>query len=194
MLGDSITAQAFNTNYKAWPQFGLDQIQRSIAEPVYFVNAGVAGELVSEVAVRAPAALATNPSIVVVLAGANDLGQGDVVTLEDSIAAYTSIGNQLQAGGVQFIFCTNIPRALSGTQTAEQIRVRLVQMNDWLRANVGTWPNATLCDWAYALSDGGDGETWSNVFLEDGLHLSEAGARVAGDEFAPALASVLITL
>lgn len=189
LLGDSLT-QLTGVPATDWASYARNA---TTDDTIRFIGKGVGGEQAAAIALRVAAdVVAVPPKFCIAFAGANDVGNATTTTLATTTTALTSIYNQLQAAGIPFIACTVAPRnAGSGGNTAGIVAARVGEVNEWIRSNLASWPDAMLCDWAYPLSDGGDGVTPTAAYIADTVHWTEAGSRVAGTALGPVLSSML---
>lgn len=145
-------------------------------------NLGFAGDSASGNALRVAQALGTGAEVIVVNAGTN-FGAGDsAATVQTKLA---EILTAINGASRRPIIGTVRPRQVSLTPTGSQIsqaeRDRILQINDWIRANFAAY-NATLWDPWESLRDRslnpGDAlyGTVAAGLTGDGVHLSQLGA------------------
>lgn len=126
-LGDSISTSgllsAGGGGYGgAWPQLACALSMQRLS---YGGNGGVSGQTSTEIAARVPDVLALKPRMVTVLAGTNDITQGD--PLAKWQGNIKTIAAQLRAAGVRALLCTIPPRG-NTTYLATTL-----EWNNWLR-------------------------------------------------------------
>jgi lysophospholipase L1-like esterase len=184
-LGDSQTiGAAFDTGVQAaigpsWPAYaawGTGQKLRLIR------NAGIAGNRSDQMLARFDTDVAPyNPSIVTLLAGANDISQNIALSVfQDNIK---QIVDKITSINAVPVLCTILPRTPSATYGA-----RVSQWNAWLKAYALT-NGIAIIDFNSILTD----PTTGAILFDsgDGLHPSQAGYQAMGDYAASVLKPLL---
>ncbi len=186
-LGDSITAgnPGFHSPVEDPPEgSGNPESQYAYwmmqAHPEWRVlNRGVGGERTDEILARFDRdVLASKPNAVIVLAGINDLYQGN--SAQSAIDNLSRIYARAEESGIRIIACTVMPYAGMGPR----MRERLQQVNDWIR-ETSKAKHYGFCDLHAVMQDADQpGEL---AHTEDGVHPDVAGYR----EMAAALSGAL---
>jgi lysophospholipase L1-like esterase len=148
------------------------------------LNRGVNGERSDQIAARFDRdVLAHHPSIVVIIAGVNDVYQGrsaDWVTGQlDAMYA------KARAAGIPVIAGSIVPY---NTATPAQ-NAAMHAINDWIRARAGQGANVTFVDTRQAAARADDIDRLSAS--PDGLHPDVAGYHRMGDALAAAIAQLI---
>lgn len=183
-FGDSITtAQEFSAGGAgyggAWPQMACALSQQRLN---FRGNAGVSGDTSTQIRARISDALALSPSIVAVLAGANNItapssdGAPAFATYKDDIRA---ICTALRDAGIRVVLCTILPRA-GAVHTSTRLATTL-KWNAWLREyarNGAEFPQDRggfeIIDFFDLLVDPATGQFQTAYDCGDGLHPSQA--------------------
>lgn len=190
-LGDSITAinapvisgvQQWNDmrGFATWANYLLGQRFTNI-------YAGVPGENLTQIAVRAAAVIAQRPTFLHVLGGTNDIGG----TLSTTQAAMTSILDAAAAAGIPTIVGTIPPLANSdGTQAPLASRRWIEQFNRWIKGLPASRNSVYVIDYhgLLAASDGGWRISTQYATTVDWVHPSSSGGGMMGRALADFLA------
>ena len=92
------------------------------------LNYGVSGERSDQILARTPAALQTQPSVAIVLAGVNDLYQGyPVEWAEDHLK---KIYAMMSEKNIRVVACSVLPYNAS----TDEVRRKMAELNDWIAA------------------------------------------------------------
>ncbi|QWY84609.1 esterase [Microbacterium phage Footloose] len=183
-FGDSITTaqemSAGGAGYGgAWPQMACALSQQRLN---FRGNAGVSGNTSTQIRARISEALALSPSIVAVLAGANNI----TAPTSDSAAAFATYKDDIRAicttlrdAGIRVILCTILPRR-GALHTATRLATTM-KWNAWLREyarNGAEFPEDRggfeLIDFFDLLVDPSTGQFKPEYDCGDGLHPSQA--------------------
>lgn len=180
-LGDSTTAgtPGFQSPVEAPPdgrgdpqsQYAYWMMQRHPEWRV--VNRGVNGERTDDMLRRfARDVAAQHPQVVIILAGVNDLYEGDPASriIEQLQALYTRATEQ----DVTVVACTIMPYA--GMNEAQ--RTAMAQVNTWIR-DYSASHGLLFCDLFSVLRD--PASPWQLKDSPDGLHPDVAGYRAMGE-------------
>ena len=186
-IGDSIAADALGSNTAtsiSWTNWGfLAWMRRFLNQRMDFPIANilaVPGTTVAQAVSQAQAVVALgNVDICIINTGTNSLGAETTVAMQ---AEYAQIINMLRQAGIFVIVCAisahNGGLAITGASLRQQSFI-----NKWLanfcRLNPGTYyfdVNPYIID--FATGNAG------SAYLRDGIHLSQAGAIVWGQQLA----------
>ena len=181
-LGDSLTGPVGAQTAYDWFSIANHKVGTPLS---LLAEAGTAGQQTGQMLARVNTdVVALSPNYCTVLGGTNDVGAG--VAAATTQANLASIYDALAAAGIGIIAFTIPPR--TSLDPGEDVNLRTV--NAWLRNNIGTWPNARLCDWSAALSENADEADPVDAYFSDGVHWSASGATAAAAVLAPILGSI----
>jgi len=189
-LGDSTTAGTpfFKSQIEAAPNGSGDATapfayQMTQTHPDWTVlNRGVNGERTDQIAARFDRdVLAAHPPFVVILAGVNDVYQGQPV--ESVEAQLRAMYDKAKAAKIPVIAGSIVPY---NTATPEQNQ-KMHAINDWIRAEATRDSNITFVDTRKAAARPDNIDQLASS--PDGLHPSIAGYHRMGDVIAAAIAS-----
>ena len=180
-LGDSTTAgtPGFQSPVEAPPdgrgdpqsQYAYWMMQRHPEWRV--VNRGVHGERTDDILRRfARDVTAEHPEVVIILAGVNDISQGDPATR--LIEQLETLYRHALQEHVTVVACTILPYA--GMDQAR--RTAMAQVNAWIR-QYSTSHGLLFCDLSGVVRD--PAAPWQLHSSPDGLHPDVAGYRAMGD-------------
>ena len=181
-LGDSTTAgtPGFQSPVEAPPdgegdvhsQFAWWMMQ---AEPGWRVlNRGVNRERTDAIAARLDRdVLAASPDLLILLAGVNDVYDGDAP--EDVQMRLAAMYARARQAGLPVVACSLLP---FDTATPDQT-TRMHAVNGWIRDTASTTPGMVFCDTRRAAADPHDGDRLLDS--PDGLHPGVEGYRRMGD-------------
>lgn len=191
-MGDSTTAgtPAFKSPREAPPAGKGDESSQYAywlmkAHPEWeIINQGINAQRSDVIAARFEAdVIAQKPTVVVIIAGVNDVYQGRPAQhVKDQLAA---MYQQAQAAGIRVIAGTIIPY---NTATADQ-NARMHDINGWIRAQARADPGVVYVDTRAAVAAPGDPDKLASS--PDGLHPDAAGYRKMADAIAPAIVAAL---
>lgn len=147
-----------------------------------YVDRGISGQTTPQMLVRFRAdVLDLKPSVVVILAGTNDIsGNTGPMTLEQTGANIASMAELATANGVKVVLSSVIPvsdtvKRQNGEpyiQTVRRPPVKIAEMNRWLRTYAEK-NGYTYLDYSSAMVD-------SNGFVKDGLTFDGLHPNTAG--------------
>ncbi len=145
------------------------------------LNRGVNGERSDEIAQRFARDVAANrPSVVIILAGVNDIYQGG--SAEQVIGELKGLYAKATEQGIMVVACTILPyRGIDKSR-----RAAMTQVNSWI-SDYSAANKLLFCDLAGVVRD--PAAPWQLAGSPDGLHPDVAGYRAMGE----ALATVLET-
>lgn len=179
-LGDSITVGTGSTN----TAYGFANMAIQMAggvhiSPVQAINAGVAGETMTQIVSRLPAQLATGVKGIVLQGGTNDCGQA--VDFPSAFATYQAQVLQAIAlckrAKVALVICNVPPRGSTATTLQKQL---IEAMNAWLATTVNYYGSYLADAWS-ELVDNTTGLLASANDSGDKVHPSDIGHwRMAG--------------
>jgi acyl-CoA thioesterase-1 len=179
-LGDSLTA---GYGLKQGEGFA-DQLQtafRKMGRPVTVINAGVSGDTSAGGLSRIEWALGDKPAVVVLELGANDMLRGlDPATTRSNLAGIIA---KAQASGAKVLLC--------GMKAQRNLGADYVQQFDAIYPDLAKQTGATLYPFFMDGIVGADGTADRNLLQGDGLHPTEAGAKVIVDRIMPVLLKLL---
>ena len=191
-LGDSTTAgtPAFKSPIESPPN-GAGNTESQYAHWLMqshadwrVLNRGVNGERSDEIRARFTRdVLDAKPSVVVIIAGVNDIYQGRAaeVVQRELEAMYSAA----RAAPVQLVAGTIIP---FNTATPDQNQ-RMHTVNAWIREYAGRHEGVTFCDTRAAV--GAPGQPDRLVSSPDGLHPSPDGYKLMAAALEPAIKAAL---
>lgn len=193
-LGDSTTAgtPGFKSPIET-PPAGAGDVESQYAywlqrtHPDWQVlNRGVNGERSDEIRARFDRdVVGANPSVVVVIAGVNDVYQGRAAAVVQ--AQLELMYDAARAAHIAVVAGTIIP---FNTATVDQ-NERMRAVNAWIRDYVASHPGITFCDTRSAVARPGDPDRL--VSSPDDLHPSPDGYRLMAVALAPAIRRALGT-
>jgi len=191
-IGDSTTAgtPAFKSPRETPPAGSGDETSQYAywlmkAHPDWeVVNQGINAQRSDVIAARFEEdVIAKKPSVVVIIAGVNDVYQGRPAQhVKDQLAA---MYKRAHAAGIRVVAGTIIPY---NTATADQ-NARMRDINDWIRTQARADPGVIFVDTRAAVAT--PGEPDKLVSSPDGLHPDAAGYRKMADAIAPAIRRAL---
>jgi lysophospholipase L1-like esterase len=191
-LGDSTTAGApgFRSPIEAPPN-GSGNIESQYAHwltkrhPAWRVlNRGVNGERSDQIRARfSRDVLRAEPSVVVIVAGANDVYQGR--SAESVERELEVMFDAARAGTIPVVAGTILPY---NTATPDQ-NARMQAVNTWIRAYAARHPDTAVCDTRAAVAAPGDLDRLAAS--PDGLHPSPDGYRLMAIALDPAINAAL---
>lgn len=191
-MGDSTTAgtPGWKSRIEAPPAGAGDETSQYAwwlmqAHPDWnVINQGVNGERSDQILARFDRdVLQQRPTVVVIIAGVNDVYQGRPAShvIEQLSAMY----GRAKAAGIPIVAGTIIPY---NTATADQ-NARMREINDWVRKTAGSDPAIAFVDTRAAAAAPGDPD---RLFESpDGLHPSPAGYRRMADAIRPVIEGIL---
>jgi len=134
------------------------------------LNRGVNGERSDEIRGRFERdVILAEPSVVVVLAGVNDVYQG--LPAEHVTAELRAMCDRASEAGIRVIAATIVPY---NTATPDQ-NARMRQVNDWIRQQAAADPGIAIADTRAAVAASNDSDRLCES--PDGLHPSPEGYR-----------------
>ena len=191
-IGDSTTAgtPAFKSPREAPPAGSGDETSQYAfwlmkAHPDWeVVNQGINAQRSDVIAARFEEdVIAKKPSVVVIIAGVNDVYQGRPAQhVKDQLAA---MYKRAHAAGIRVVAGTIIPY---NTATADQ-NARMRDINDWIRTQARADPGVIFVDTRAAVATPGEPDKLASS--PDGLHPDAAGYRKMADAIAPAIRRAL---
>jgi lysophospholipase L1-like esterase len=148
------------------------------------VNRGVNGERSDQIRARFTRdVLDAKPSLVVIIAGVNDVYQGRAAEIVER--ELEAMYGAARAARIQVVAGTIIP---FNTATPEQ-NLRMHAVNTWIREYAGRHRGVTLCDTRAAV--GAPGQPDRLASSPDGLHPSPAGYKLMAAALEPAVKAAL---
>jgi len=191
-MGDSTTAgtPGWKSRIEAPPEGAGDQTSQYAwwlmqAHPDWdVINQGVNGERSDQILARFDRdVLQQRPTVVVIIAGVNDVYQGRPAS--HVIEQLTAMYARAKGAGIPIVAGSIIPY---NTATADQ-NARMREINDWIRATAEADPAIAFVDTRAAAATPGDPD---RLFESpDGLHPSPAGYRRMADAIRPVIEGVL---
>lgn len=179
-LGDSLTA---GYGLKQGEGFA-DQLQaafRKMGRPVTVINGGVSGDTSAGGLSRIDWALADKPAVVLVELGANDMLRA--IDPASTRANLAGIIEKAQAAGAKVL--------LAGMKAQRNLGADYVQRFDAIYPELAKQYNVPLYPFFMDGIVGADGTADTKLLQGDGLHPTEAGAKVIVDRIMPALLKLL---
>ncbi len=165
-LGDSITEN--------WQHDGVPFVPTLPGQPWVRINRGISGQTTPQMVLRFyPDVLQLQPSVVVLMAGTNDIaGNTGPMTLQDSENNLAAMADMARAHHLRMVLCSVLPAAdfpwHRGLQPAEKIR----SLNAWIQSYAASHGIVYVDFWtAMATPEGG---LPANISL-DGVHPNHAG-------------------
>jgi lysophospholipase L1-like esterase len=191
-MGDSTTAgtPGFESPREAPPDGRGDKMSQYAywlmkAHPDWtVVNQGINGQRSDEIRARFDEdVVAKKPTVVVIIAGVNDVYQGrDARHVEQELAAMYA---RAKAAGIKIVAGSIIPYDIATpTQNA-----RMHEINAWIQAQASADPNMRFTDTRAAVAAPTDPDRLASS--PDGLHPDAAGYRRMADAIGPAIEALL---
>jgi acyl-CoA thioesterase-1 len=181
-LGDSLTA---GYGLKQGEGFA-DQLQtafRKMGRPVTVINGGVSGDTSAGGLARIDWALSDQPKVVIIELGANDMLRGiDPGNTRQNLAG---IIEKAQAAGAKVL--------LAGMKSQRNLGADYVQKFDAIYPDLAKQYDVVLYPFFMAGIVGDDGKADTKLLQGDGLHPTEAGAKVIVDGIMPDVLKLLPT-
>jgi len=185
-MGDSIT------DMWVLPQFGAFFPSKP------YIGRGIGGQTTPQMLVRfRPDVIALHPSVVVILAGTNDIaGNTGPITLEETEGNLASMAELTRANGIRVVLSSVMPVSNYGhTPEGNPLDMRLkrppekiIELNAWIRKYAGVNDHIYL-DYFSAMVD--DQGLLKKELSEDGLHPNAAGYAVMAPLAEKAIQSAL---
>jgi acyl-CoA thioesterase-1 len=179
-LGDSLTA---GYGLKQGEGFA-DQLQtafRKMGRPVTVINGGVSGDTSAGGLSRIDWALADKPAVVILELGANDMLRG--VDPENTRGNLAGIIEKAQGAGAKVL--------LAGMKAQRNLGADYVQKFDAIYPDLAQQYGTGFYPFFMDGIIGADGTADAKLLQGDGLHPTEAGAKVIVDGIMPALLKLL---
>ena len=179
-LGDSLTA---GYGLKQGEGFA-DQLQTALAKmgrPVTVINGGVSGDTSAGGLARIDWALSDKPAVVIVELGANDMLRG--IDPESTRQNLAGIIEKAQAAGAKVL--------LAGMKSQRNLGADYVQRFDAIYPELAKQYEVAFYPFFMDGIVGADGTADTKLLQGDGLHPTEAGAKVIVDGIMPALLKLL---
>jgi acyl-CoA thioesterase-1 len=179
-LGDSLTA---GYGLKQGEGFA-DQLQtafRKMGRPVTVINGGVSGDTSAGGLARIDWALSDQPKVVIIELGANDMLRG--IDPENTRQNLAGIIEKAQAAGAKVL--------LAGMKSQRNLGADYVQKFDAIYPDLAKQYNVPLYPFFMAGIVGADGNADAKLLQADGLHPTEAGAKIIVDGIMPDLLKLL---
>ena len=142
-----------------------------------YVNRGISGQTTPQMLVRFHQdVVALHPSVVVILAGTNDIagntGPSTIEMIEDNLASMTEIAN---AHGIHAVLCSVLPVYDYPWRPGLEPAPKIVKLNAWMRHYADSTGNVYV-DYHGAMADARQG--MKAGLASDGVHPNEAGYRI----------------
>ncbi len=154
----------------------------SDARPVFFagkpyINRGISGQTTPQMLVRFRAdVIALNPSVVVILAGTNDIaGNTGPSTIEMITDNLFSMAELAKANGIKVVLSSVLPVYDYPWKTGLNPAEKIVALNEMIK-NYSKKNNIVYLDYFSAMVDARNG--LKSEYSEDGVHPNEAGYKV----------------
>ena len=179
-LGDSLTV---GYGLKQGEGFA-DQLQaafRKMGRPVTVINGGVSGDTSAGGLSRIDWALADKPAVVILELGANDMLRA--IDPENTRANLAGIIEKAQAAGAKVL--------LAGMKAQRNLGADYVQRFDAIYPDLARQYGVRLYPFFMDGIVGADGTADTKLLQGDGLHPTEAGAKVIVDRIMPELLKLL---
>jgi acyl-CoA thioesterase-1 len=179
-LGDSLTA---GYGLKQGEGFA-DQLQtafRKMGRPVTVINGGVSGDTSAGGLARIDWALADKPKVVIVELGANDMLRA--INPENTRQNLAGIIEKAQAAGAKVL--------LAGMKAQRNLGADYVARFDSIYPDLAKQHGVALYPFFMEGIIGADGKAAPGLLQPDGLHPTEAGAKVIVDGIMPQLLKLL---
>jgi acyl-CoA thioesterase-1 len=179
-LGDSLTA---GYGLKQGEGFA-DQLQtafRKMGRPVTVINGGVSGDTSAGGLSRIDWALGDKPAVVILELGANDMLRG--IDPESTRKNLGAIIEKAQAAGAKVL--------LAGMKAQRNLGADYVQKFDVIFPDLARQYGVAFYPFFMAGIVGDDGSVDTKLLQGDGLHPTEAGAKVIVDGMMPMLLKLL---
>jgi acyl-CoA thioesterase-1 len=179
-LGDSLTA---GYGLKQGEGFAgqLQTAFRKMGRPVTVINGGVSGDTTAGGLARIDWALSDQPKVVIIELGANDMLRGiDPGNTRQNLAG---IIEKVQAAGAKVL--------LAGMKSQRNLGADYVQKFDAIYPDLAKQYNVPLYPFFMTGIVAADGTADAKLLQGDGLHPTEAGAKIIVDGIMPDLLKLL---
>ena len=155
-----------------------------------YVGRGISGQTTAQMLLRfRQDVIELHPSVVVILAGTNDIagntGSATLDEIQDNIA---SMADMARANGIRVVLCSVLPVFDYPWKPGIEPAPKIVSLNSWIRSYALTH-GAIHADLHSATRDERDG--MKAEYTYDGVHASESGYRVMAAVVARAIAAAL---
>ena len=179
-LGDSLTA---GYGLKQGEGFAdqLGTAFRKMGRPVTVINGGVSGDTSAGGLSRIDWALSDKPAVVILELGANDMLRG--INPDSTRANLSAIIAKAKAAGAKVLLC--------GMKAQRNLGADYVQRFDTIYPDLAQETGATLYPFFMDGIIAADGTADTKLLQPDGLHPTEAGAKVIVDRMMPILLKLL---
>ena len=142
-----------------------------------YVGRGISGQTTPQMLVRFPQdVIALRPSVVVILAGVNDIagntGPSTLEMIQDNLAAMVDLAH---AHGIRVVLSSVLPAADIPWKPGMQPGPKIVALNAWMRDHAAGH-DAVYLDYHSAMRDDRQGMRAGLAY--DGVHPTEAGYRL----------------
>ena len=142
-----------------------------------YIGRGIGGQTTPQMLVRfRQDVIALHPSVVVILAGTNDIagntGPSSIEMIEDNIASMAELA---KANGIRVVLASVLPVFDYPWKPGLQPAQKIVALNGWLQRYASTH-DAVYLDYHSAMADERQG--MKSTLASDGVHPNEAGYRV----------------
>jgi acyl-CoA thioesterase-1 len=179
-LGDSLTA---GYGLKQGEGFA-DQLQtafRKMGRPVTVINGGVSGDTTAGGLSRIDWALADKPAVVILELGANDMLRG--IDPTNTRANLAGIVEKAQASGAKVLLC--------GMKAQRNLGAEYVQKFDAIYPALAQQYGVALYPFFMDGIVAADGTADTTLLQGDGMHPTEAGAKLIVDRIMPVLLKLI---
>lgn len=155
-----------------------------------YIGRGISGQTTAQMLLRfRQDVIALRPSVVVILAGTNDIagntGPATLAEIQDNIA---SMADLARANGIRVVLCSVLPVFDYPWRPGLEPAPKIIALNSWIRSYALTH-GAIYADLHSATRDERDG--MNAAYTYDGVHASEAGYRVMSAVVEQAIAAAL---
>lgn len=145
-----------------------------------YVNRGISGQTTPQMLIRfRPDVLALKPSVVVILAGTNDIaGNTGPMTLEEIEGNLMSMAELAKANGIKVVVASLLPVCdYIRPQTDRRPPEKIVALNAWIKQYAASH-GAVYLDYYSTMID--EQKMFKKELTYDGLHPNDAGYAVMG--------------
>ncbi len=144
-----------------------------------YVDRGISGQTTPQMLIRFRQDVVNlKPSVVVILAGINDIngntGPSTLEMIEDNISSMTEVA---RANGIRVALCSVLPCDSIYSRPDLHPAERVVQLNTWIKKYASD-NGCIYVDYFSSMTDGKDG--LKKEYTSDGIHPNKAGYSVMG--------------
>lgn len=155
-----------------------------------YIGRGISGQTTAQMLLRfRQDVIELRPSVVVILAGTNDIaGNTGPASLDEIQANIASMADLARANGIRVVLCSVLPVFDYPWKPGLEPALKIIALNAWIRSYAVTH-GAIYADLHSATRDERNG--MKSEYTYDGVHASEAGYRAMAAVVEQAIAAAL---